>query len=169
DCSTTIILNDTCDLIRLKRARHDKRLHARLGYCLAGRSECRRGDRGGALRLKRRMRDAAHVPELEKDAASRGMDRVGYAPPSGDLFWTMNTWRARITLALLRNLRAFRNDKPSTCTLRVVGCRKQTWHLARAGTVACHGSHDHAVWQDKRAKFERREDVNASCHNVFLA
>src|SRR5580692_8044119 len=57
--------------------------------------------------LKRdRMRDAAHVPELEKDAASGSMDRVGYPPPASNLFRTVNTWRARITPALLRNLRA---------------------------------------------------------------
>jgi|HubBroStandDraft_3_1064219.scaffolds.fasta_scaffold640879_2 hypothetical protein len=120
--------------------------------------------------LKRdRMRDAAHVPELEKDAASGSMDRVGYPPPASNLFRTVNTWRARITPALLRNLRAFRNDKPSTCTLRIVGHRKQTWHLAWASTVACHGSHDNAVWQVHRAKVQRGENVDAFSHSAFLA
>lgn len=67
-----------------------------------------------------RVRHTANVPQLGKDEASSGMDRLGdFAPPSGVLFG-VDSWSMGPLGALLGNQGSLSEDKASTSALTVV-------------------------------------------------
>ena len=79
------LLDDSRDLMEFECARHRERGFAVLSVGVALGRNRRRRDRRFAVRLQVDMRLPADMPQLLKDAAALGVDRVGHAPPSQDL------------------------------------------------------------------------------------
>jgi len=105
------LFDDAGDLIQRKGARHREGRFAALGVRVAlGRNRGRR-DRRISVRLQVDMRLPADVPQLLKDAAALGVDRVGDAPPSGDLIVRIDAGRAGIAIAADRDGRCLRDDE----------------------------------------------------------
>ena len=88
--------DDPRDLVGLKRPRRDKELHAFVSVSLAFRSDRRRCHRQGSTRLKRRVRDAPHMPELREDAPARLVHAVGDGSPALDLLLRPDAGRMRV-------------------------------------------------------------------------
>jgi len=90
------------------------------------------------------MRDPAHVPELDDDLAARGVDRVGHAPPAGQLFFRIQAGHVGIALALVADGRGFRDQQAGAGALAVIGGRDGQGYGARR-PVAGQRGHDDAV------------------------
>jgi hypothetical protein len=80
-----VFADDAGDLLDLERAGRDVIGHLLAGPDLALRLDSRRSDGELAVRLVIRVRDAAHMPELEEDAAALGVHGGGHLLPAGDL------------------------------------------------------------------------------------
>ena len=93
-------LDDSLHFVGPERARRFIRHH--LAVCrhrhhpAARNRHRRRCDRQRAAGLKRGMRDAADMPELEKDHAALGMNRIDDAPPTPDLLIGIDAGGRRI-------------------------------------------------------------------------
>ncbi len=158
--AAAIVIDNAGDLVRFQCPRRDKRLRALRGHDCSRWLQCRRRHRCRAVWLQRWVRDAAHVPQLEKDAAAGIVDRLGHALPARDLFLRKDAGRARIALALLGNLRAFGHDEARVGALHIIRHRDRVWHLAGAGAVARHRRHHQAVRQLRRTELVRGEYVD---------
>ena len=103
-----ILCHNAGQLLFLQGARRNVRLHSVLRERLAGsRGDGAGRDRQSAVRLEARMRDPAHVRELNKNAAAGTMHRLGDPLPAGDLFIGVDAGRVGTVRALPGNRRGF--------------------------------------------------------------
>src|SRR5437016_14088898 len=72
-CTIAELGDDPRDLVGFKRPRCDKGLSPFISEGLAVRPDCRRRDRQDSIELKRGMRDAPYMPELEEDTPTPPM------------------------------------------------------------------------------------------------
>src|SRR4051812_13918330 len=95
-CSLFIVAQDARDFRELKRAGlgHFGETLLKIGFRIGANAGGR--DRGPALRLQRRMRDAADMPELDEDASTGPVNGIGNLAPPGDLFRCVDTRCAQI-------------------------------------------------------------------------
>jgi hypothetical protein len=97
------------------------------------------------------VRDAAHVPQLQEDAPSRAVDRVGHVSPTLYLGRRVDPGGVRVPNPLRRDLGCLGDDQAGAGPLRVVLGVQGLRHIARAGAVAGHGGHHHPVRQGEGA------------------
>ncbi len=156
-----VLRDDTGDLLRGQRARlagrrvgrravrlHDETLRA-LG------DDGRRCDRCLAVLLQQRVRDAAHVPQLLRNAAALGVHGVDHGLPAGFLRIGVHARRPGIALALAGNLRGLGHDQARGGALRVVGHVEFGRHIAwLAGTRARERRHHDAVGEGRLADLD---------------
>src|SRR4029077_3938893 len=96
-------LNDAGDLMQVEGARHREWGFAMLGVGMTFGCDSRRCKRRFAVRLQVDMRLPTDVPQLQENATALGMNRVGDAPPSGDLSVRVDAGRSGITVAADRD------------------------------------------------------------------
>ena len=106
--------HDALDLLGLQRARRlvvgdlavgGHRLHA-LGPDRDGRSRNRQ-----SAAVEGRMRDAADMPELEKDDAALGVHGIRHLAPACDLRLRIDAWCRRVAAAVREHRRGFGNQQ----------------------------------------------------------
>ena len=85
----------------------------------ANRGNGRRANRQFAVQ-KIRMRNSAHVPELQENMAAGLMRGVGNQFPAGNVGVGENTWCANPTRTLRRDCRGFGHDQSRSGTLFIV-------------------------------------------------
>ena len=147
-----ILRHDARQFLFLQCPRRDVRLHPIFREHLAGaRSDGAGRDRQSAVRLETRMRNPAHVPELEKNPSAGIMHRIGHALPARDLFRSVNAGRIGTARALLGNRRGFTDDQSRRRTLRIIFRHQRRGHAARPRAHPGERSHDDAVWRFNRA------------------
>ena len=95
-----IVGDDPGKLGRFQRARHHEFLRTVIGMGVSGKPDRRRGHGQRATRLQRRVRHAAHMPQLEHDAPACRMNRLRHSTPTVDLGLSMDARCPGITLAL---------------------------------------------------------------------
>ena len=117
--------------------------------------------------LKTRMRNPAHVPELEKNSSARLMHRLGDLLPAGDLFIGVDAGRIGTTRALLGNRRGFVDDQSRRRALRIILRHQRRRHAARSRAHSRERSHDDAVWRFNRAQPDRSKEIG-SIHNFAM-
>ena len=116
----------------------DKHLHA-----LSQQSRRRHGRRTTGLQID--VRDAAHVPQLGKHAATGSVHGGSYLLPAFNLLRAVNARRPGVALALGANLRAFADDQSRRGALSVIGCHQRRGHIALRCTRARQRRHDDAI------------------------
>jgi polyphosphate glucokinase len=98
-----------------------------------------------AIRLKTRMRDPAHVPELEKNSSARLMHSLGDFLPSGDLFVCVDAGRIGTASALLGNRHGFADNQSRRRPLGIILRHQRRRHAIRPCAHPRERSHDNAV------------------------
>ncbi len=124
-----------------------------------------RGDRLSAMRLKRGVGNASHVPNLRDDLAAGDMHAIRDLFPALNRFLLVEARNIRVTLTLLGNRRAFGHDQPGCCALLVIGGVEIVGNCPRR-TVAGEGSHDDTVGECDIAGLCRFEKT---CHATSLS
>src|SRR5258706_9893408 len=98
--SGSVLIDDARDFACFQRARRYKRLRSGRRKRSARRPDRGRRDRCLTVWLQRRMRYAADVPHLQKDASAARMHCICNELPTRNLLSAVNAWRARIADAL---------------------------------------------------------------------
>lgn len=120
----------------------------------------RRGVWSATVRLHRRVRDTAGVPDLIKDEATLGVDCISDELPSGDLVGRVHTRCARIASGRRRDISGL-GDQQTTlgCTLSIVDGVHLLWDVTRLlGAQTSQGRHDDAVLKSDCAELQRLEE-----------
>eukprot|EP01107_Rhizomastix_libera_P013519 TRINITY_DN3743_c0_g1_i1.p2 TRINITY_DN3743_c0_g1~~TRINITY_DN3743_c0_g1_i1.p2 ORF type:complete len:321 (+),score=-27.56 TRINITY_DN3743_c0_g1_i1:263-1225(+) len=128
-----------------------------LGEGLGGGRTGGGGDRSGAAGQQGRMGDAAHVPQLQDDAAAGAMDGVGHLAPGRHLLLAVDARSVQVALGHGADGAGLGDDEAGTGALAVVLHRQGTGLVAGDGPVAGQGGHDDAVGQGNVADGDRIE------------
>ena len=146
------------NLVGLERARR------RIGALGPDQADMALG-RDGARRDRRkavvidRIGNPADVPELQEDAAARGVDGLGDRPPALDLLVRPDAGRARIADALRRDGGRLGEDEAGGGALDVIVAHQRIGDPARHGrAVAGQGRQEDAVRDPEVAEDERIEE-----------
>jgi len=108
----------------------------------------------------RRVRQPAHVPELEEDLPALGVHRIDDELPAGDLLRRVDARRAREPAAVRRDLRRLTDDEATLRgALAVVLGHHRVSGVAMLGAHAGERRHHHAVGQRQAAEREWREEI----------
>src|SRR5260370_24397058 len=146
DSAAPKIFDDPRDFIKRQRARLGDIGEGAADKGLALGADRRRRDRRAAIRLQRGVRNAPDMPDLDEDAAAMLMHAVRYFSPARHLLFGIDSARALITLALLRNLARLGDQEPCGCALPVIfDCQWAGYHARRNGAVAGERRHDKPI------------------------
>ena len=98
------------------------------------------------------MRNPAHMPELQDDAATLAMDLLGHLFPALDLSFVENAGRIGVTEAARTYRGRLANDKPGRGALSVVLGIEGTRNIAGLGAATRKRCHENAVRRLDRSK-----------------
>ncbi len=157
--SDLVLLDDGGQFRGIQCARFHEGLETALGEGIAFRLDGRGRDRQRVARLQVRVRDAAHVPQLQEDAAALGVDGVGDLLPAGHVRFVVDARGPGVTLALWRDLGGLGDDQAGAGALGIVFGRQFGGHVARLGAAAGERRHDDAVLQLHRTQLHGLEEV----------
>jgi hypothetical protein len=115
-----VVAHDARDLVEVEAPRLRDVGEAGLDIGLGLGADGGGGDRPSAVRLQGAVGHAAHVPELDDDAPAGGVDGVRHPAPARDLLGRVDAGRPGVALALLRDLRGFRDQETGAGALGVV-------------------------------------------------
>jgi len=106
------------------------------------------GGYGWLAVVKRWVRHAPDMPQLQKHASAGGVNRIGHLAPAVDLGLGINAGRETVALTLAGNLRGFADDQSGGRTLGVILGHQGVGNIAGLGGAAArHGTHDDAARQ----------------------
>ena len=128
-----------------QRPRRHERLHTLFGVDLSGRLQRRGRHRQAAVGQRQRMRDPAHMPQLQEDFSAALMHRLRNRLPASDLLRAMNTRRLGIALPVGRDLGRLRDDQAGAGALAVITRHQGVGHVARGSAAACQRRHQDAI------------------------
>jgi hypothetical protein len=110
------LLDEVRHLLKVQRAWGDERDQLALAAVVLDERLAVRPDRRGCdgkhvVRLQRRVRDPADMPQLQEDQAAGPVDGAGDQAPALDLLLAVDARRPGVALPLHRHLRGFADDQ----------------------------------------------------------
>ncbi|MPM57377.1 hypothetical protein SDC9_104199 [bioreactor metagenome] len=145
-----VVVDDAGQFFGLERARHGGGGEVARAICRVDEIGLGVGLDGGRAHgcicagLQIHVRNAAHMPELGDDLAAESMHRLGHFLPAIKLLCVIQPGHVGVALCLRVDGRAFGDQQPGACALRVVGGGDLSWHrIGRA--VARERRHGDAV------------------------
>lgn len=152
---TTEVSDRGLDVIGAQLARHRGLLRARCGdHVLVGRDR-RGGDRLTVVRRVVRVRDSAHVHQLDEQRSTTGVHRIGNRTPSFDVRGGVDAGSVEVTLPILGRLRTFGDDQPERRALPVILRSQVARRAVGVGAVAGHGCQGESMRQFQLSEGER--------------
>ena len=145
--------HDAGDLRQLQRTRCDKGLLRTHQAHMPGGCDGA-GSHGQCAIKEHGVRDAAHMPELQKDAPSGLVHRLGDEPPALHLLLRPDARGVGITNPHGSHGGGLGEDEPCACTLPVVLGHEGVWHTLLPGPGTGERGEENTVRESQGAELE---------------
>jgi len=155
--SVDVLGNDSGELGDFEGPWSDVIDHLFSGKDLSFGSDGGGGDWENSVGLKAGMGDATNVPELEEDAAPRGMNGLNDFFPSRDLFGGVDAWGVGVTVAEGGDGSCFANDQSGGGSLAIVLGIQFIGDVACRGSAPSEGSHQDPMGKVKGSELKGGE------------
>ena len=162
----TIVADNTRNLGGVECSRRLVRLFALWRVDAVTGDRDRRSRHGQPSAVEARMRSPAHMPQLQEDPATSGVDSIGGEPPALCHRVGVDARRLKPAICLLGDGRGLGDDEPRGTPLAVVFRHQGVGNAANAGPRPSERRHHDAVAQRDVTELEGLEEWRRG-HRVF--